>query len=215
MFDLVALIKSAGYLGLFLIIFAESGLFFGFFLPGDSLIFTAGFLASQGYFNVWVLCLLLFLAAVVGDSVGYAFGYRIGPAIFSKENSFFFRRSHLDSAHAFFERHGGKSIILARFIPAVRTFTPILAGVGKMNYSHFLFYNLIGGLIWAVGITLMGYYMGKSIPNVDRYIVPIIFVIIFVSLLPFFIRIIKHKETRATVIQNLKQIFSQVLKGRF
>ncbi len=138
MFDLVMLIKTIGYLGIFGIVFAESGLFFGFFLPGDSLLFTAGLLASQGWFNIWLLVSGTFIAAVAGDSVGYAFGYRVGPRIFSRPKSFLFHPEQLERAKHFFDKHGGKTIIIARFIPIVRTFAPILAGVGKMKYSFFL-----------------------------------------------------------------------------
>lgn len=212
MFNLTALIQSAGYLGVFLIVFAESGLFFGFFFPGDSLIFTAGFLASQGYFNIWFLAGLIFIGAVTGDSIGYAFGRRVGPALFKREDSFFFHKRHLETARLFFEKHGGKSIFLARFVPVVRTFTPIFAGVGRMNYPYFLFYNLIGGLIWGAGLSWLGFYLGRSIPNVDKYILPIILLIILLSLLPLFMRIIKHKETRQSVTLTLRQIKSRFFK---
>jgi membrane-associated protein len=196
MFDLIPLIKTAGYLGLFGIIFAESGLFFGFFLPGDSLLFTAGFLASQGFLNVYILAPLLFVAAVAGDSVGYAFGYRVGPKIFKKEDSIFFKKEYLVKAQEFFAKHGGKTIILARFVPIVRTFAPILAGVGKMHYRTFLAYNLIGGLLWAVGLTFLGYFLGRTIPNVDKYLLPIILGIIFVSFLPTIFHLLRDENLR-------------------
>src|SRR3989338_1165858 len=136
-FDLASLVKTAGYLGLFGIIFAESGLFIGFFLPGDSLLFTAGFLASQGYLNIWLLVPLCFAAAVLGDNFGYAFGRRVGPKIFRKEESLLFHKHHLERARTFYERHGKKTIILARFVPFARTFAPILAGIGEMHYRTF------------------------------------------------------------------------------
>jgi len=196
MFDLIPLIKTAGYLGLFGIIFAESGLFFGFFLPGDSLLFTAGFLASQGFLNVYILAPLLFVAAVAGDSVGYAFGYRVGPKIFKKEDSIFFKKEYLVKAQEFFAKHGGKTIILARFVGIVRTFAPILAGVGKMHYRTFLAYNLIGGLLWAVGLTFLGYFLGRTIPNVDKYLLPIILGIIFVSFLPTIFHLLRDENLR-------------------
>src|SRR3989338_8122881 len=190
MFDLAALIKTAGYLGLFGIVFAESGLFIGFFLPGDSLLFTAGFLASQGFFNLTFLMALTFLGAVLGDSFGYAFGKKLGPRIFKKEDSLLFHKDHLERAQKFYQKHGGKAIILARFMPVVRTFAPILAGVGKMNYPAFLFYNIIGGALWATGLTLLGYYLGSVIPNIDKYLLPIIALIIFLSVLPTLIHIL-------------------------
>ncbi|MFA4937127.1 MAG: DedA family protein [Patescibacteria group bacterium] len=196
MFDLVMIIKTVGYAGLFGIIFAESGLFFGFFLPGDSLLFTAGLLASQGWLNIWLLITGTFIAAVVGDSVGYAFGYRIGPRIFNRPKSFLFHPEQLERAKHFFDEHGGKTIIIARFIPIIRTFAPILAGVGKMKYSYFLSYNIIGGILWAIGVTLVGYFLGSIVPGIDRYLWPIIILIILTSLLPTFIHVVKDKDYR-------------------
>lgn len=203
-FDLVEIIQTVGYLGLVAIVFAESGLLIGFFLPGDSLLFTAGFLASQGFFNIWVLVPLMFIAAVIGDSVGYSFGYRVGPKIFTKQDSLFFHQDHLRKASSFFQRHGGKAIILARFMPVVRTFTPILAGVGKMRYSTFLIYNIVGGLLWAVGLTFLGYSLGQTIPDVDRYLLPIVLVIIVLSILPSFIHTIKDKQMRDRILATVK-----------
>src|SRR3989344_2710775 len=182
--DPVLLIKTAGDVGLFAIIFAESGLLVGFFFPGDSLLFTAGFLASQDYLNIWLLVLLAFLGAVLGDSVGYAFGRRAGPKIFKREDSLFFHKDHIRKAEVFYEEHGPKTIVLARFLPVIRTFAPIVAGIGKMQYSTFLLYNIIGGALWGVGMPLLGYWLGSVVPNIDRYLVPIIVGIIVVSLLP-------------------------------
>ncbi len=195
-FDLVALIKLAGYLGLFGIIFAESGLFFGFFLPGDSLLFTAGFLASQGYLKIYILIPLLFLAAVLGDNVGYLFGKKIGPKIFRKEESLFFHKDYLEKARTYFEKYGAKTIILVRFVPAVRTFTPIFAGVGRMNYRQFFLYNIVGAVLWAIGLPLLGYFLGNSIPNIDHYIAPIVVVIIIVSLLPGVYHLLHHDKKK-------------------
>lgn len=204
-FDLVAIVKAAGYLGLFAIIFAESGLFFGFFLPGDSLLFTAGFLASQGYLDIVLLVALMVVAAVLGDNVGYAFGRRVGPAIFSKDDSLVFSKAHVVRAQKFFEAHGRKTIILARFIPAVRTFVPILAGVGNMQYRVFVAFNVIGGLVWGAGVTLLGYFLGEAIPNVDRYLLPIIAAIIFLSVLPTIIHIFRDKELRQGLWRRLRK----------
>lgn len=192
-FDLEKIIQSVGYLGVFAMIFAESGLLIGIFLPGDSLLFTAGFLASIGVFDIYLLTIGSFIAAVVGDNVGYAFGKRYGPKIFSKEDSFWFHKRHLEKAEKFYEKHGGKTIVLARFTPIVRTFAPIVAGAGKMKYQDFFFYNVLGGLLWAVGITVLGYVAGKAIPDVDRYIIPVLVVIVFVSLLPTFYHLIKER----------------------
>lgn len=188
---LTLLIKSVGYLGLFGIIFAESGLFLGFFLPGDSLIFTAGVLASQGYLNIWLLIPILFLAAILGDNFGYAFGKKVGPKIFKKEDSLLFNKKNLERADAFYQKHGPRTLILARFMPVIRTFAPILAGVGVMNYRKFFIYNLIGGAIWTVSLPLFGYYLGQTIPNIDKYLLPIILLIIFTSFLPSIIHLIK------------------------
>jgi membrane-associated protein len=208
-FDLVALIKGSGYVGLFGIVFAESGLLLGFFLPGDSLLFTAGFLASQGFFDIALLVLFCFAGAVLGDSFGYAFGRRSGPLIFRREDSLLFHRSHLDRAARFYEKHGGKTIILARFMPFIRTFAPILAGVGGMRYGTFLFYNVIGGALWAGGLLLAGFYLGSVIPNVDRYIIPIVILIIILSIVPPVIHFFKDKEYRGQIIKAIRRVFSR------
>ena len=192
--DLVATIKSVGYIGLFAIIFAESGLFIGFFLPGDSLLFTAGFLASQGFLNIWILAPITFLAAILGDNFGYAFGKKVGPAIFKREDSWFFHKDHLERAKVFYEKYGAKTLVLARFLPIVRTFAPILAGVGKMHYRTFFFYNVLGGFLWAVGVAGLGYFLGATIPGVDKYLIPIILAIIVLSALPTLVHIIKNRE---------------------
>jgi len=182
--DPLAIIKAVGLLGVLLIVFAESGLFFGFFFPGDSLLFTAGFLASQGFISSTWLFIGAFVAAVLGDSVGYAFGKKIGPKIFTKENSFFFNKKHIERSEHFYEKYGKKTIILARFIPIVRTFAPILAGVGNMSYRTFISYNIIGGFIWSIGITALGFALGAVVPNADSYITPLVVLIIIVSLIP-------------------------------
>lgn len=189
--DLTQLIKTIGYLGLFFMVFAESGLFFGFFLPGDSLLFTAGFLASQGFFNIYLLVPLLIVAAVAGDNVGYWTGGRLGGWLVKQKESFFFRKKNLLKAQGFFKKHGGKALILARFIPAVRTFVPIAAGLGKMDYKQFFFFNVAGGTLWALGITTAGYFLGSLIPGVDKYLLPIILVIILVSVSPGIIHLLK------------------------
>jgi len=178
------LIKALGLAGVISIVFAESGLFFGFFLPGDSLLFTAGFLASQGLFSPVALFVGAFVAAVLGDSVGYAFGRKIGPRIFTKEDSFFFNKKHIERSKHFYEKYGKKTIILARFIPIVRTFAPILAGVGNMSYRVFASYNVIGGLLWTAGILALGFGLGAVVPNADSYVTPIIILIVILSLIP-------------------------------
>lgn len=205
MFDIVWLIKAGGYIGIFSIIFAESGLLVGFFLPGDSLLFAAGFLASQGFLDIKLLTLLTFLAAVLGDSFGYAFGRRVGPRVFNREDSVFFHRDHLDKARGFYEKYGKKTIVLARFLPVVRTFVPILAGVGKMEYRTFLTYNVLGGLLWAVGLTTLGYFLGSTIPDIDKFLVPIILMIILFSLIPPVMHILKNKEHRKRIANLIKK----------
>ena len=192
--DLASLVKAVGYFGLFVIVFAESGLFIGFFLPGDSLLFTAGLLASQGYLNIFILVPICFLAAVLGDNFGYMFGRKIGPALFTKERSLLFHKEYVAKSRIFYEKHGAKTIVLARFLPFVRTFAPILAGVGNMHYPTFLFYNFVGATLWGAGMTLLGYYLGSVIPNVERYVIPLVIGIIVVSGLPPLWHIIRNRE---------------------
>lgn len=206
MFDLISFIKAAGVLGVGGIVFAESGLLIGFFLPGDSLLFTAGFLASQGYLNIIFLLIVSFVAAVVGDSVGYTIGKKAGPKIFVKEESFWFNPTQVKRAEVFFEKYGAKAIILARFLPVVRTFTPVIAGVGNMKYRVFLLNNIIGAVLWAIGVTLAGFYLGKIVPDVDKYLLPIIILIIFLSILPTFIHIMKDREQRRQISEMFKKI---------
>jgi membrane-associated protein len=185
-FDLIGIIRTFGYVGLIAIIFAESGLFFGFFLPGDSLLLTAGLLASRGELSLVILLLTLPVAAVLGDNVGFWFGKKVGPAIFNRDNSLLFRRKNLLAAKAFYDKHGGKTITVARFVPFIRTFVPIVAGAVEMNYRRFFFFNLLGGLVWAAGMTVVGYTLGRSFPPeiLDRYFLLILVVVIFVSALP-------------------------------
>jgi membrane-associated protein len=184
--DLKALVQWAGYVGLTIIIFAETGLLIGFFLPGDSLLVTAGLLCSQPDFglNVWLLGTILTVAAIVGDSVGYSIGRSTGPRIFTREDSVFFNKKHLLRAQSFYEKHGGKTIILARFMPIVRTFAPVVAGVGQMNYRSFLFYNVIGGVLWIWSMLMTGYVLGRYWPGIDRHIEKVILLVIFLSILP-------------------------------
>jgi len=205
LFDLESLIKTIGYFGIFGIVFAESGLLIGFFLPGDSLLFTAGFLASQGFLSITLLVVGTFIAAVSGDSVGYAFGKKVGPAIFRKDNSLFFNKKYILQAQEFYARHGGKTIILARFVPIVRTFAPILAGVGQMQYRKFFFYNIIGGFLWSAGLTYLGFYLGSVIPNVDKYLLPIVAVIILISISPGLIHIIRDRQARQAFLDNAQK----------
>lgn len=190
--DLVQLIQTVGYVGVLAIVFAESGLFFGFFLPGDSLLLTAGLLASQGQLDIRFLVVAIPVAAILGDNVGYWFGNRTGPLIFNRPNSILFRRKNLLAAKAFYEKHGGKTIVLARFMPFIRTFAPIVAGAAEMDYRRFFFFNVIGGLLWGSGVTLAGYWLGNTIPGIDRYFILIVLVVIFVSALPAMIHVARE-----------------------
>ena len=183
--DIPTLIKWAGYVGLTAIIFAETGLLVGFFLPGDSLLVTAGLLISQGMpLHLVTLGLLLTAAAIVGDTVNYWFGRWTGPKIFTRDDSLLFKRKHVLRAHAFYEKHGGKTIILARFMPIIRTFAPLVAGVAEMSYGRFMSYNIFGGILWIWSMLLTGYYLGQLVPGIDRYLELVILAVVFLSILP-------------------------------
>lgn len=199
--DLPALVQWAGYAGLTIIIFAETGLLVGFFLPGDSLLVTAGLLAADPAFglNVWLLGLILTVAAIVGDSVGYNIGRRSGPHIFSREDSLFFDKKHLLRAQAFYERHGGKTIILARFMPIVRTFAPVVAGVGRMEYRKFVVFNIVGGTLWIWSMLLIGWALARTVPAVAQHIEKVILVVIFLSILPGIIAWLKERNSSKQV----------------
>jgi membrane-associated protein len=189
-----SLIETFGTLGVIAIIFAESGLLVGFFLPGDSLLFTAGLLASQGSINLAVIMIGSAVAAVVGDQVGYVIGRRAGPALFKRPDSRFFKRKNMERAHAYFEKNGPKTIILARFIPVIRTFVPVVAGIGEMDYRRFVSFNVIGGVGWACGVTLAGYTLGSSVPSIDRYLLPIVLLIGAVSFVPVILELVKLRR---------------------
>ena len=197
--DLPALVQWAGYVGLTIIIFAETGLLVGFFLPGDSLLVTAGLLAADPAFglNVWLLGLILTVAAVVGDTVGYHVGKATGPRIFTRENSLFFHKDHLLKAQAFYEKHGGKTIIIARFMPIVRTFAPVVAGVGQMRYASFLAYNVVGGVLWIWSMLITGYVLAKTVPGVAKHVEKVILVVVFLSILPGIIAWWRNRSAQA------------------
>lgn len=212
--DLIEFIKWASIFGVAFIVFAESGLLIGFFLPGDSLLFTTGFLIHAGFLdiNIHLAVLILFIAAVVGDSVGYTFGRKAGPRIFKKKDARLFRQEYVQRAQDFYEKHGGVTIIVARFIPIVRTFAPVVAGVGKMEYRRFLAYNVIGGLLWAAGITYLGYSLGwwfeRMGLEIDHVLLPIIAGIIIISVLPPAIHILKEKKNRDALWAGTKRQFT-------
>jgi len=205
------LVQSIGLIGLFLVIFAESGILIGFFLPGDSLLFaaglvTAGLTTADGTVwtladgNIAVVAIGCALAAIIGDQVGYAFGKKVGPSLFKRPESKLFKPAYVDKAEAFFEKHGSKSIVLARFVPIVRTFAPIVAGVSKMHYRTFVKFNIIGGVVWGAGLTLLGYWLGSSFPWIGKNIEYAIVLIVVISLLPVAIEFIRHRRGRNTPI---------------
>lgn len=188
MSSFIPFIQTAGYLGVFGMIFAESGLLFGVVFPGDTLLFAAGLLASKGLFNIYLLLVIAFVASVTGDSAGYWIGKKFGPKIFTKEDSLFFKREYVTRAQHFFDKHGKKTIFLARYIPIVRTFAPVIAGVGEMRYKTFFFFNVLGGLAWCLSIGLLGYFLGTRVSNIDAYILPIVIGIFILSFIP----VIRH-----------------------
>ncbi|MBU6214463.1 VTT domain-containing protein [Patescibacteria group bacterium] len=188
------MIRTGGYVGIAFLIFAESGLLFGIFLPGDSLLFAAGLLSSNGTLAILPLTLFVAAAAIIGDSVGYWFGANVGVNFFSRKDSFFFKREYLRRTERFYENYGGRAVILARFVPIVRTIAPILAGIGSMTYKKFLFFNIIGGCLWGAGMVLLGYTLGSLLPNSEHYVLPLSLVIIIVSFFPILFNIIRGKR---------------------
>ncbi|MFH1257919.1 MAG: VTT domain-containing protein [Candidatus Micrarchaeota archaeon] len=193
-YDVKAIIQWGGYTALILIVFAETGLFFGFFLPGDSLLITAGIFASAGILDIWMLNLLLIPAAIIGDAVNYFIGKRMGTALYQREDSRFFKKAHLLKAKAFYDKHGGKTIVLARFVPVVRTFAPTVAGISGMSYPAFAMYNILGGILWVASMTGIGYLLGNAIPDIEKNIILVILVVIFLSFLPAIWELWKHRK---------------------
>ncbi len=214
--DLQQLVQTVGLLGVYLIVFVESGLLIGFFLPGDSLLFTAGFLASQHFFNIYYLSLGCFIAAVLGDSAGYYIGHKFGRRLFQKENSVFFHKDHLLRAQSFYEKHGGKTLILARFMPVIRTFAPVVAGIGAMTYSSFLFFNVIGAFLWAVCVTMAGYFLGQLIPAdvADKYLIVITVAIVFLSISPGLYHALRTKESRKATFKAISVILQKLYPSK-
>jgi len=212
--DLMGFIQGIGLIGVFLVVFAESGLLVGFFLPGDSLLFTAGLLASStfGLFNVWTLVIGAWICAVLGDNVGYEFGKRVGRNLFKREKSLLFNPENVMKAQEFYEKHGGKAIVIARFMPIVRTFAPVVAGIGNMNHARFTLFNLIGGTLWTWGMTFAGYFLGSIIPaeEVDKYLLPIIGGIVLLSVLPPLYHF--YKENKRTIWEKLLEKIRRFFK---
>jgi membrane-associated protein len=182
--DLESLIRTIGYIGLFLIVFAETGLLIGFFLPGDTLLITAGLVAQRGHLDVWLLIPLLIVAAVAGDATGYQIGKHAGPRLFARPSSRFFRRDHLERAKAFYDRHGGKTIVAARFLALIRTFAPTVAGAVDMPYRKFAVYNVTGGVLWVSSMVVVGYVFGSAVPNLEVFFVALVAIILLGSVAP-------------------------------
>ena len=196
-YSLDALIQWGGYILLVAIVFTETGLLVGLFLPGDSLLITAGLLAGAGILNIWWLNALLIAAAIVGDSTGYAIGTRLGPRIFTREKSLLFNPKHVVRTQRFYEKYGPKTIVIARFVPIIRTFAPVLAGVGQMRYRRFVTYNVVGGIGWVASMTGAGYLLGQTVPNISKHMHVLVIVIIVLSCVPIAVEI--YRERRKTL----------------
>jgi len=191
------LVRGGGYAVLVAIVFTETGLLIGFFLPGDSLLITAGLVAATGHLNIWWLNLLLIVAAVVGDSVGYAIGWRAGPRLFTRPKSLLFNPRHIERTRAFYARHGSKTIVIARFVPIVRTFAPVVAGVGQMEYRRFVFYNVAGGVGWVTSMTWAGYLLGQAVPNIGARLHVVVAIVILLSLVPIVVELVRERRRRS------------------
>jgi membrane-associated protein len=196
-YSLDDLIRWGGYVVLFVIVFTETGLLVGFFLPGDSLLITAGIVAAAGGLNIWWLNVVLIVAAITGDSIGYAIGVRLGPRLFTRPQSLLFNPRHIERTRVFYERHGPKTIVIARFVPIVRTFAPVVAGVGQMEYRRFIFYNVAGGIGWVTSMTWAGYGLGRVIPNLGSYIHLVVGIVIVLSVIPIVIEIVRERRRRS------------------
>lgn len=205
-----SLISSGGILLIAAIVFAESGLLVGFFLPGDTLLFSAGLFAAQGKLPLAPLLVSLVAAAILGDNVGYSLGRRTGHRIFRKQDGILFRQEYLTRAEQFYEAHGGKTIILARFVPIVRTFAPVVAGAAKMPRQRFMLFNIIGGLTWSLGVTMLGYTLGASIPNVEKYVAPVMLLAVLITFGPATWHIVKEKDTRDKIVNLIKRQFRKI-----
>ena len=191
------LVRWGGYVVLVAIVFTETGLLVGFFLPGDSLLITAGLVAATGALNIWWLNVLLAAAAIVGDSVGYAIGWRAGPRLFTRPKSLLFNPRHIERTRAFYARHGAKTIVIARFVPIVRTFAPVVAGIGQMEYRRFLFYNIAGGVGWVTSMTWAGYLLGQAVPNISDHIHIVVGIVILLSLIPIAVELVRERRRRS------------------
>ena len=205
MLDVTHLIESGGLLLIAGIIFAESGLLAGFFLPGDTLLFTAGFFAAQGKLPLLWLLLVVLLAAIAGYEAGYHIGHKFGKRLFRKEDGLIFRQEYLQKSEIFYEKHGGKTIMLSRFVPLVRTFAPVVAGIGNMPRGKFTVFNISGGAVWTIGIIMLGHWLGSRIPNIDHYLLPIILLAMSISFGPTIYHLIKDPKFRNSLLQKFKR----------
>lgn len=194
--DSVAILRSGGYIGLALVVFAETGVLLGIIFPGDSLLFAAGVLSATGFLDPITLAVVVTFAAVCGGIFGYWFGHRVGPRLFAREDALIFKRAHVARTQAFFEKYGARAIVLARFVPVVRAFAPVLAGVGSMPYHRFFLYNIIGGVAWGMGMVALGYFLGSLVPSSVHYILPLSLAIIAVSFLPILINFMRSRPSK-------------------
>ncbi len=210
MFSPEHIIQSGGLLLVAAIIFAESGLLVGFFLPGDTLLFAVGLAASQGQLPIALTIAVLSIAAIIGDNVGYSIGRRMGPRLFKKKDSLFFQHEHIERAERFYEKHGGKTIIIARFTPIVRTFAPVVAGIGKMPRTRFMSFNIVGGILWCTTMIMLGYWLGSKIPHLDKYIEWVLLGVIVVSLGLSFGHLLKEKKSRDLLKAKIKSALSSI-----
>jgi membrane-associated protein len=206
-------ILGGGYLAIGLTVFAESGLLIGFFLPGDTLLFGAGILASQGVFQFPLLVLVVIAGAIIGDNVGYSIGRRFGPRLFKRQDGAIFRQDYLQRAEAFYEKHGGKTVIIARFVPIVRTFAPVVAGISKMPRQQFIAYNIVGGILWGATLPAIGYFLGSRIPWIENYIEPVILTVVALSIIPPLFHLLQQETFRTAVKAKLARAL-KAISGR-
>lgn len=207
--DPETIITTGGLALIAFIVFAESGLLFGFFFPGDTLLFLAGTLAAQGQFSIFTAVPVIMISAILGGRVGYTIGQRAGPKLFKKEDGILFRREYIERSEAFYKKHGGKTIIIARFVPIVRTFAPVVAGMANMDKRRFMFYNVAGSALWGAGVTLLGYYLGQYIPNIDKYLLPIVGAVMLLSFGPAVYHIFKDPASRRKLKEKFLRLFTK------
>ncbi len=208
--DPETIIKTGGLALIAFIVFAESGLLFGFFFPGDTLLFLAGTLAAQGQFPLAAVIMVIMISAIAGGQVGYIIGQRAGPRLFKKDDGILFRKEYIERSEKFYKKHGGKTIMLARFVPIIRTFAPVVAGMGRMNQKRFTFYNVAGSALWGAGVTTLGYYFGRYIPNIDKYVLPVVALIAVLSFAPTIYHILKDEKSRKILKEKLSSLTNRL-----